>query len=33
MIIEKHETAEWINVETLVETERGVRGFGHTVKK
>jgi dUTP pyrophosphatase len=33
MIIAKHETAEWINVETLVETERGIGGFGHTGKK
>jgi dUTP pyrophosphatase len=33
MIIAKHEKAEWINVETLVETNRGAGGFGHTGKK
>ena len=30
MIISKHEKAEWIQVEELVETERGAGGFGHT---
>ena len=32
MIIAKHERAEWIQVETLDETERGSGGFGHTGK-
>ncbi|MCK9254948.1 MAG: dUTP diphosphatase [Bacteroidales bacterium] len=30
MIISKHEQAEWIEVEELIETERGAGGFGHT---
>ena len=30
MIIARHEQAEWIQVETLDETERGAGGFGHT---
>jgi len=30
MVIAKHEQAEWIQVEQLIETERGVGGFGHT---
>jgi len=30
MIIAKHEKAEFIEVETLNETERGAGGFGHT---
>ena len=33
MIISKHETAEWIEVEELNETERGAGGFGHSGKK
>jgi dUTP pyrophosphatase len=33
MIISKHEKAEWINTEKLVETDRGSGGFGHTGKK
>ncbi len=33
MVIAKHEKAEWINVDTLVDTERGSGGFGHTGKK
>ncbi|MCJ7449978.1 MAG: dUTP diphosphatase [Bacteroidales bacterium] len=33
MIIAKHEKAEWINTERLVETDRGSGGFGHTGKK
>ena len=33
MVISKHEKAEWINVESLLETERGKGGFGHTGKK
>ncbi len=32
MIIARHENAEWIEVETLNETERGGGGFGHTGK-
>ncbi|HRG38465.1 MAG TPA: dUTP diphosphatase [Bacteroidia bacterium] len=32
MVIAKHEQAEWIAVEELVETERGQGGFGHTGK-
>ncbi|MBI4931633.1 MAG: dUTP diphosphatase [Bacteroidetes bacterium] len=33
MVIAKHEQAEWIQVEELIETERGVGGFGSTGKK
>lgn len=33
MIIAKHEQAEWIQVEELLETERGAGGFGSTGKK
>ncbi len=33
MVISKHEQAEWIQVDELVETERGAGGFGHTGKK
>jgi len=33
MIISKHETAEWVIVESLFETERGKGGFGHTGKE
>jgi dUTP pyrophosphatase len=32
MIIAKHEKAEWIAVENLIDTERGSGGFGHTGK-
>ena len=30
MVIARHETAEFIEVETLNETERGEGGYGHT---
>lgn len=33
MVIAKHETAEFIEVEELSSTERGEGGFGHTGKK
>ena len=33
MIISKHERAEWVNVEMLDETDRGMGGFGHTGKE
>jgi len=33
MIISKHETASWVEVEVLEETVRGAGGFGHTGKK
>ncbi|MBN2263501.1 MAG: dUTP diphosphatase [Prolixibacteraceae bacterium] len=33
MIIAKHETIDWSEVEFLEETERGAGGFGHTGKK
>lgn len=33
MIIAPHERAEWIQVEELLETERGTGGFGHTGTK
>ncbi|HSY75752.1 MAG TPA: dUTP diphosphatase, partial [Bacteroidia bacterium] len=33
VIIAKHEQAEWIEVEQLMETARGDGGFGHTGKK
>jgi dUTP pyrophosphatase len=32
MIIARHEKAEWISVDTLIESERGAGGFGHTGK-
>jgi len=33
MIIARHENAEWIEVEQLSETERGIGGYGSTGKK
>jgi dUTP pyrophosphatase len=33
MVIAKHEQAEWIEVQELVDTERGAGGFGHTGTK
>lgn len=33
MVITKHEKAEWIKVDSLLETERGAGGFGHTGKE
>ena len=30
MVIARHEQAEWMEVETLDETERGAGGFGHS---
>lgn len=33
MIIAKHEQAEWIQVEELMDSERGAGGFGSTGKK
>ncbi len=33
MVIAKHENADFVEVEELDETERGVGGFGHTGKK
>ena len=33
VIIAKHEQAEWIEVEQLMDTARGHGGFGHTGKK
>ncbi|MEI6488211.1 MAG: dUTP diphosphatase [Bacteroidota bacterium] len=33
MVIAKHEQAEWIEVEQLIETARGEGGFGSTGKK
>lgn len=32
MIIARHEKAEWIETDSLEETERGAGGFGHTGK-
>ena len=32
MVIAKHEKAEWLSVESLLESDRGVGGFGHTGK-
>jgi len=32
MVIARHEQAEWVEVETLDETDRGVGGFGHSGK-
>lgn len=33
MVIAKHEQAEWIEVEQLMDTDRGAGGFGHTGAK
>lgn len=33
MVIAKHEKTEWIQVDSLLETERGAGGFGHTGKE
>ena len=33
MVIATHEQAEWVEVEELLETERGAGGFGHTGAK
>jgi dUTP pyrophosphatase len=33
VIIAAHERVEWVEVEQLMETERGAGGFGHTGKK
>ena len=33
MVISKHEKAEWVEVETLEESNRGIGGFGHTGKE
>lgn len=33
MVIARHEQTEWVEVETLDETERGEGGFGHTGRK
>jgi dUTP pyrophosphatase len=33
MVIAKHEQAEWIQVEELIDTQRGAGGFGHTGTK
>ena len=30
MVIARHEQAEWVEVTTLDDTERGAGGFGHT---
>lgn len=32
MVVAKHESVEWIEVETLNDSERGEGGFGHTGK-
>lgn len=33
MVIAKHEKAEWVCVENLLDTDRGIGGFGHTGKE
>jgi len=33
MVVAKHETVEWDQVEELQQSERGAGGFGHTGKK
>lgn len=33
MVIAKHEKTEWIQIDSLLETERGAGGFGHTGKE
>lgn len=30
LVIAKHETAEWVEVDVLDDSERGEKGFGHT---
>ena len=30
LVIAKHETAEWVEVDVLDDSERGEQGFGHT---
>lgn len=32
LVISRHEQAEWVEVETLDETQRGAGGFGHSGK-
>lgn len=32
MVIARHEQADWLQVEVLDETQRGIGGFGHTGK-
>ena len=33
MIIARHEKAEWVSVDSLIESDRGAGGFGHKGKK
>ncbi len=33
MVIARHERAEWVETDSLTDTERGAGGFGHTGKK
>jgi len=33
LVISKHESVDWLEVETLEATERGTGGFGHTGRK
>jgi dUTP pyrophosphatase len=33
MVIARHEKADWIEVDELIQTERGEGGFGHTGRK
>lgn len=33
MVVSKHETISWVEVETLTDTQRGEGGFGHTGTK
>jgi dUTP pyrophosphatase len=33
MVIAKHEKAKWVCVENLLDTNRGIGGFGHTGKE
>jgi dUTP pyrophosphatase len=33
MVIAKHEKTEWVSVESLLKTDRGSGGFGHTGKE
>jgi dUTP pyrophosphatase len=33
MVIARHEQAEWVEVEQLMDTDRGAGGFGHTGTK
>jgi dUTP pyrophosphatase len=33
MVIARHEKAEWVSVDSLLQSDRGTGGFGHTGRK